>query len=97
MLGNVTRQLRYELTNIQLEYEVIHSQELVWLRKWKEIHVRARHSSQHNLRKKGIRHDHQWENQCSMEVNKGTSFLRANVGGARDSEKTFRAGYLNEV
>ena len=32
-----------------------------------------------------------------MEVNKGTSFLRANVGGARDSEKTFRAGYLNEV
>ena len=46
---------------------------------------------------KGIRHDHQWENQCSMEVNKGTSFLRANVGGARDSEKTFRAGYLNEV
>ena len=51
MLRNVTRQLRYELTNIQLEYEVIHSQELVWLRKWKEIHVRARHSSQHNLRK----------------------------------------------
>ena len=28
---------------------------------------------------------------------KGTSFLRANVGGARDSEKTFKAGYLNEV
>ncbi|CAH3132181.1 unnamed protein product, partial [Pocillopora meandrina] len=26
-----------------------------------------------------------------MEVDKGTSFLRANVGGARDSEKTFRA------
>ena len=32
-----------------------------------------------------------------MEVNKGTSFLRANVGGARDSEKTFKAGYFNEV
>ena len=47
-------QLADELTNIQLEYEVIHNQELadeafLQLQKWEEIHVRACDSSQDNL------------------------------------------------
>ena len=47
-------QLADELTTIQLEYEVIHNQELAdeaffQLQKWEEIHVRACDSSQDNL------------------------------------------------
>ena len=33
----------------------------------------TRHSSQDNLSKYGIRHNHQWGRQCSKEVNKVTS------------------------
>ena len=54
VIGSDETQLAYELTNIQLEYEVIHSQELAdealsSNKNRKQIHVQARHSSQDNL------------------------------------------------